>query len=418
MALFGLVFCVLVVVGAYLWWRHDAAVVSTPVKIKAKDIPPKDVGAERVLAPVDDKGADVKEPTDLTPIKVERSGELKGQDVYKRLLKSAVWINNPGMGWGTGTLVNAEDKLVVTNYHVVYRGSAQVTLETLKTIEDKLVKSDPVSSPFGLHFKSYEFEFLKKNVYQIDMTSETLDSYVRIVDATGNVLVEEDRILNFRPPSDGKLRVQATTFGGGLGDFTLVISRVEVPKKGKAAGPKVASVVEVNFPEFAPGGQPIVDKVYYKKLNKANKEKCKAQVLFFSETNDLAILKLNYLPPGVLPLPLAKEAAQPGQAVHSIGNPGRSGALWVYTSGTVRTPPYKYDWVSHGEGITLKHNSMIIETQSPTNPGDSGGPLVNDHGEMVAVTQGVNLGANSINLFIDVQEVRDFLKSHKFRWVE
>ena len=228
------------------------------------------------------------------------------------------------------------------------------------------------------------------------------------------------RIERFRPPSDGKLRIQATTFEGGLGEFTLVISKIDPTKKGQTKGaPKVSPVVDVNFPEFSATGQLIVDKAYYKKANKAAKDKCKAKVIYSNEACDLAILKLNYLPPGVIPLPLAKDRASPGQTVHSIGNPGASGALWVYTSGTVRTAPYKKQWQSQGEGgMRLRHDAEIVETQSPTNPGDSGGPLVNEYGELVAVTQGISLGASSVNLFIDVSEVRKFLKDHNFRWVE
>ena len=77
----------------------------------------------------------------------------------------------------------------------------------------------------------------------------------------------------------------------------------------------------------------------------------------------------------------------PGQSVHSIGNPGGSGALWVYTPGKVRQV-YAKNWKSEVDGRTLTFEADVIETDSPTNPGDSGGPLVNDKGELVGVTQG------------------------------
>ena len=48
----------------------------------------------------------------------------------------------------------------------------------------------------------------------------------------------------------------------------------------------------------------------------------------------------------------------------------------------------------------------MIETDSPTNPGDSGGPLVNDKAELVGVTQGGALDAESISIFVDLSEVK------------
>ena len=52
----------------------------------------------------------------------------------------------------------------------------------------------------------------------------------------------------------------------------------------------------------------------------------------------------------------------------------------------------------------------MIETDSPTNPGDSGGPLVNDKGELVGVTQGAALDAQSLSIFVDLSEVKRLLR--------
>ena len=50
---------------------------------------------------------------------------------------------------------------------------------------------------------------------------------------------------------------------------------------------------------------------------------------------------------------------------------------------------------------------------NPTNPGDSGGPLFNRHGQQVAVTQSGNRAAQQVNTFVDVTEVRAYLKQLK-----
>jgi S1-C subfamily serine protease len=423
----GLGLFVVAGLGMLLWFRAAQApgVVAgridaqvAPLPAPAKDINPQTDKS----APQDDSSRVVHH--DLN--KTDTPSRLTGQQIYSRLLKSAVWVNNPGMGWGTGVLINAQDRLAITNYHVVCKGATPSGLDVLQTIEETLTKADPVDPGGKFPCKSFEFEFVKKFRYQIDMVSGQLDSYLRVIDSGGNVVAADDdgggnlnaRIKEFSPPKDGKYRVIATSFDGSLGDFTLVISRISPNKKVvKVDRPTVVPFVEVNFPAFA-DGQLVVDRGHYKRLNKTDKDKCKAQVLYWSEANDLAVLKLNAVPEGVLGLPLAREPGRPGQPVHSIGNPGSSGALWVYTSGTVRTAPYKKQWQSFGEGILMKHDAWIIETQSPTNPGDSGGPLVNEAAELLAVAQGVNLGANSINLFIDVREIREFLKSHNLGWVE
>src|SRR5207237_1423106 len=61
----------------------------------------------------------------------------------------------------------------------------------------------------------------------------------------------------------------------------------------------------------------------------------------------------------------------------------------------------------------LDLEAKIVETQSAINRGDSGGPLVNNKGELVAVTQGHLLDAQQLSLFIDVSEVREFLRNKK-----
>jgi len=361
------------------------------------------------------------------PEKTELPAKLTGTQVYERVLKSTVWINNPEMGFGTGVLINAKERTVLTNYHVICRNPALQSARFLKPlgppIEDKLTNKDP-QGPDSKRFKAYSFHFLQANEYQIDMVSIQVDSFLMIIDPARQVVAFDDDSggnqnarIRFKPPQDGDYQVIATTFEGGVGSFRLVVAEVDARKEQLLLpNQKVAAAVTVHFPDFA-DGRVIADKAHYDKLSLGEPAKGKAEVLAWSESKDLAILKLSQVPEGVPPLPLAKESSRPGDAVHSIGNPGRSGAMWVYTSGTVRTAPYQKKWQSLGAWGLTNRDAWVIETQSPTNPGDSGGPLANEAGELVGVTQGVGFGANSINLFIDVGEVRAFLKSQKVDWV-
>jgi HEAT repeat protein/S1-C subfamily serine protease len=50
------------------------------------------------------------------------AASAKPQDIYKHVLKSAAWVvvkTSKGKGWGSGTLIDEEHLLVLTNFHVV-----------------------------------------------------------------------------------------------------------------------------------------------------------------------------------------------------------------------------------------------------------------------------------------------------------
>lgn len=83
--------------------------------------------------------------------------------------------------------------------------------------------------------------------------------------------------------------------------------------------------------------------------------------------------------------------------------------MWVYTPGKVRQV-YRKKWQARlDEKTVLTFQAKVIETDSPTNPGDSGGPLVNDKGELVGVTQGGAIDAQSLSIFVDLSEVKKLL---------
>jgi len=143
-----------------------------------------------------------------------------------------------------------------------------------------------------------------------------------------------------------------------------------------------------------------------------------AKVVARDPKRDLAVLQLEGpAPTEARAVKLAKDSPSPGQHVHSIGNPGASGALWVYTEGSVRQVYHnKIHSMDRDSGKAFDIDARIVETQSPVNAGDSGGPVVNDRGELVAVVHGhlSDAQARSVSIFIDVSEVRDLLVSRHF----
>src|SRR5260370_28735908 len=62
-----------------------------------------------------------------------------------------------------------------------------------------------------------------------------------------------------------------------------------------------------------------------------------AKVLDTDLQRDLAMIQVQELPKGVKELRITAGAVDVGETVHSVGNPGASGTLWIYTSGTVRS---------------------------------------------------------------------------------
>ncbi len=95
--------------------------------------------------------------------------------------------------------------------------------------------------------------------------------------------------------------------------------------------------------------------------------------------SDLAVLKVDQLPPETQPLPLGRmEELAVGQTVVAIGNPfGFEGTL---TRGIIsalgRTIP----------ALTPCAMPHAIQTDAAINPGNSGGPLLNMQGQVIGVT--------------------------------
>ena len=168
----------------------------------------------------------------------------------------------------------------------------------------------------------------------------------------------------------------------------------------------------VFFPTYD-GGKLVSEKEQYlskvKKSNNSPEDLILGDVLATDTQRDLALIRVPKLPPGTEALPLAKGVVNIGQTVHSVGNPGASGALWVYTQGAVRSI-YRKKWKAGGGDLLLTLDAEVVETQSPTNHGDSGGPLVNDRGELVGVTEGGSAAGNLISVFISLSEARDFIE--------
>ena len=168
---------------------------------------------------------------------------------------------------------------------------------------------------------------------------------------------------------------------------------------------KVAESVSVMFPVFL-GGNVIQDRSFYK--DNAKRLEIRGKVLLSGKQEDLAVIKLESLPDDARALEIASVPPGPGRRVHSVGNPGASAGLWVYTSGTVRSVAKVMMNSDYGS-----HEFTAVETQAPINPGDSGGPVVNDAGQVVAVAESINLKGTLMSNCVAIAELEKLLSIYR-----
>jgi hypothetical protein len=148
--------------------------------------------------------------------------------------------------------------------------------------------------------------------------------------------------------------------------------------------------------------KPVVTRKHY--VDNVKTLGLRGRVMAVDRKRDLALVQLDKLPEGVKAITLAADSPKPGEPVESVGNPGASDALWVYTSGTVRSVYKKQFRTGAGD-----HDFNVVETQSPINTGDSGGPVVNSAGELVAISQAISPSGRLVSYSVDITEVKAFL---------
>ncbi len=128
----------------------------------------------------------------------------------------------------------------------------------------------------------------------------------------------------------------------------------------------------------------------------ASGERLLARLVGADADSDLAVIKVDELPAGVNPLPIANfDTVQVGQIVAAIGNPfGEQGSMSMgIVSGIGRSLQ------SQRSGSNMGNYSLpeVVQTDAPVNPGNSGGPLLNLNGEVIGVNSAIatTSGSNS-----------------------
>ncbi|MGA9532911.1 MAG: trypsin-like peptidase domain-containing protein [Anaerolineales bacterium] len=113
-----------------------------------------------------------------------------------------------------------------------------------------------------------------------------------------------------------------------------------------------------------------------------------ASVVGADPDSDLAVLEVDRVPAGVVPLPIGQgDNLAVGQEVVAIGNPfGLEGTMTTgIISGLGRTLPSQAQTIDGGRFSIPE----VVQTDAAINPGNSGGPLLNLKGQVVGVNTAI-----------------------------
>jgi len=161
--------------------------------------------------------------------------------------------------------------------------------------------------------------------------------------------------------------------------------------------------VKVVFPQLDDDGQLLTNR--REVMSRLDEISVSGRVVARDARRDLALVEIDTIPAGRVEIPIAAQSISPGERVHSIGNPGVSSAMWVYTTGMVRQVYEKTYELANSQVI----DARVVETDAPINQGDSGGPVVNDNQELVAIVSATSTKGSLVSVCIDISELKTFL---------
>jgi S1-C subfamily serine protease len=130
----------------------------------------------------------------------------------------------------------------------------------------------------------------------------------------------------------------------------------------------------------------------------------RGRVVRVDEVADLALVMVDFLPTGRVPLNLGTASEiSVGADAHAIGHP--EGEIWTYTKGIISQFRRDYTWIYADRS---QHRADVIQTQTPISPGSSGGPLLSEAGNLIGVTSFGGDG-QGLNYAVSIDDVQRFL---------
>lgn len=140
----------------------------------------------------------------------------------------------------------------------------------------------------------------------------------------------------------------------------------------------------------------------------STRDRVPARVVFADPMLDLALLELESVPEGLVPVTFAQTEPRPGEWVMAVGQP--MGLGHTVTVGVVSG--LGRDHRDIGRPPQLDKNGIwsFIQTDASINVGNSGGPLVNTDGEVVGITTAVRSDGQGLAFAIPAPMARRFLE--------
>jgi S1-C subfamily serine protease len=133
----------------------------------------------------------------------------------------------------------------------------------------------------------------------------------------------------------------------------------------------------------------------------------RGRVIKVDQIADLAIIKVDSIPQGKLPIKLGDDSdIAVGIDVHAIGHPENQN--WSYSKGIISQYRTNFKW-------TDVNQADVIQTQTPISHGSSGGPLLNDQGTLIGVNSFFNKNGQGLNFAVSIGDVKKFLSQSNDR---
>ena len=123
---------------------------------------------------------------------------------------------------------------------------------------------------------------------------------------------------------------------------------------------------------------------------------------------DLALIRLDSLPPNTRAVELSASGPLAGEACHSVGHRLDAGALWARTDGLVRQSGQLregYAWAGQkiGTGVRIHYAQLPIDT------GDSGSAVLNSRGQVIGLVSALAGRSPGTAILISAEEIQRFL---------
>ncbi len=207
-------------------------------------------------------------------------------------------------------------------------------------------------------------------------------------------------------PFPGCAWVRAENDGAGAGFVVDAGERLLVTCRHIVADRKK---VDVFFP-WVRDGALVTDRREYLRNRDALREQkllVTGTVVGTADETDLALMRLDALPPGARAVKLNALFQQPGTPLRVVGHRLDLDTVWNVTTGRLRvTGPLTdgYFW----RGKKLAAGAHVLIGQLPTEEGDSGGPVFNASGEVVGMVTALRRQCPLAAVAISAREIELF----------